>query len=211
MPAFGDGVSVSKSYYNLDGTPANLGALKQNDQVVVVIEGELKDRSFRQMALTDLIPAGFGSKAREGRRGRQHGLSVARQAELCERSGSARRPLCRRLHGRHLVPDDRGRSPRPAADLPLRLHRRATIPGSFAQPAAVVEDMYAPSVTARSSMGAVTIAARIGGQGRIMSAEPPAPSSLPSPTQGEGTKARSGRGFRRLKRFAAGLAVGVLA
>ena len=51
MPAFGDGVSVSKSYYNLDGTPANLGALKQNDQVVVVIEGELKDRSFRQMAL----------------------------------------------------------------------------------------------------------------------------------------------------------------
>ena len=37
---------------------------------------------------------------------------------------------------------------------------RATVPGTFVVPAAVVEDMYAPDVRARTNMGAMTIAAQ---------------------------------------------------
>jgi uncharacterized protein YfaS (alpha-2-macroglobulin family) len=37
---------------------------------------------------------------------------------------------------------------------------RATVPGSYVVPAAVVEDMYAPDVRARTGMGQMTIAAQ---------------------------------------------------
>ncbi|MFN9542821.1 MAG: hypothetical protein ACK59B_06500, partial [Alphaproteobacteria bacterium] len=35
---------------------------------------------------------------------------------------------------------------------------RATVPGSYTVPAALVEDMYAPRVRARTGMGQLTIA-----------------------------------------------------
>ena len=57
----------------------------------------------------------------------------------------------------------RGAEPRRRIALPtyrFAYVARATIPGSFAQPAAFVEDMYAPAITGRSSMGTVNIAAQ---------------------------------------------------
>lgn len=162
LPAFGDGVTVNKSFYNLDGSPANLAALKQNDQIVVVIEGQLADRSYRQMALTDLIPAGFEVEGpvKIGEDGGTVYPWLAKLSYASIQEGRDDRYVAAFSAGTsyRMSEDEEARTPLPS--FRFAYVARATIPGTFAQPAAVVEDMYAPSVTARSSMGSVTIAAQ---------------------------------------------------
>ncbi len=57
--AFGQRVTISKEIYNLDGTPANLATMKQNDRVVVVLRGGMRDHARRDMAIVDMLPAGW--------------------------------------------------------------------------------------------------------------------------------------------------------
>jgi hypothetical protein len=55
--------------------------------------------------------------------------------------------------------DDLNLDPRALHERGVRIVR-ATVPGSYVVPAAVVEDMYAPDVRARTGMGQMTIAAQ---------------------------------------------------
>ena len=162
MPAFAEGVTINKSYHNLDGSPANLATLKQNDQIVVVIEGGLKDHSFRQMAITDLIPAGFEIEGpvAVGEEGKTVYPWLAKLSYASVQEGRDDRYVAAFTVGSEyrLSADEEATRPLPSYRFAYVV--RATIPGTFAQPAAVVEDMYAPTITGRSAMGSVTIAAQ---------------------------------------------------
>ena len=162
LPAASDGVEVTKAYYNLDGSPANLGALKQNDQVVVVIEGTMANYTYRQMAITDLLPAGFEIegpvKAGEEGKSVYPWLDKLSYANIQEARDDRYVAAFRVGYSYRL-------SPREEAETPLPTFRfayiaRATVPGTFAQPAVQVEDMYAPKIVGRTTMGSVTIAAQ---------------------------------------------------
>ena len=162
MPAANEGVSVSKAYYNLDGSPANLGGLKQNDQVVVVIEGTMNDRAYRQMAITDLLPAGFEIEGpvQMGPEGKSvyPWLDKLSYANIQEARDDRYVAAFRVGYSYRMSPEEEANTPMPTFRFAYVV--RATVPGTFAQPAVLVEDMYAPKVIGRTTMGSVTIAAQ---------------------------------------------------
>ena len=59
LPASQNGVTMSKAILTMDGKPANLATVKQNDRFIVRLSGEMADNRARLMALLDLLPAGF--------------------------------------------------------------------------------------------------------------------------------------------------------
>ena len=59
LPAGGDGFTIERTYYMLDGTEANVTEAKQNERYVVVLKiDEVNDWPSRVL-VTDLLPAGF--------------------------------------------------------------------------------------------------------------------------------------------------------
>jgi uncharacterized protein YfaS (alpha-2-macroglobulin family) len=162
LPASSEGVTVNKSYRNLDGSPANLMTLRQNDQIVVVIEGGLSDHSFRQMAITDLIPAGFEIEGpvAVGENGKTVYPWLTDLSYASVQEARDDRYVAAFKVGTPWRMTESEEASKPLPSYRFAYVARATIPGSFAQPAAVVEDMYAPSVTGRSAMGTVAIAAQ---------------------------------------------------
>ncbi|MFT3811695.1 MAG: alpha-2-macroglobulin [Micropepsaceae bacterium] len=162
LPAAADGLTVSKAYYNLDGTPANLAMLKQNDQVVVVIEGRMATYTYRQMAVTDLLPAGFEIegpvKAGEEGKSVYPWLEKLSYANIQEARDDRYVAAFRVGYSYRLSPREEAQTPLPS--FRFAYIARATVPGTFAQPAVQVEDMYAPKILGRTTMGSVTIAAQ---------------------------------------------------
>ena len=162
LPASSEGIAVNKSYFNLDGTPANLGTLKQNDQVVVLIEGSLQDRDYRQVAVTDLIPAGFEIEGpvKLGESGDTVYSWLGKLSYVDIQEGRDDRYVAAVSAGSRyrMSAEEERRTPLPSFRLAYVV--RATVPGTFAAPAVVAEDMYAPQVIGRSSMSTVTIAAQ---------------------------------------------------
>ena len=51
--------AVERSYYTLDGKKADLDKVRQNDRLVVSINGFNSGGGYHQVALLDLLPAGF--------------------------------------------------------------------------------------------------------------------------------------------------------
>jgi uncharacterized protein YfaS (alpha-2-macroglobulin family) len=59
LPAGGDGFSIERTYYTLDGEEANVSQVKQNERYVVVLKmREYADWPSR-ILVSDLLPAGF--------------------------------------------------------------------------------------------------------------------------------------------------------
>ncbi len=160
LPAATRGLSVLRTYYTLDGKPADLAALRQNDRLVVSVQGRNLEGGYHEAVLLDLLPAGFEI-----------------ESVLDEETAKSFRFLPKITPTRIAeARDDRFFA---AFDLGIRPYRswwsneakfghvyhvayivRAVTPGTFALPAVHVSDMYAPRVHARSAMGRVTIAPR---------------------------------------------------
>ncbi len=160
LPASSEGLSVSRRYFTFDGETADLSKLRQNQRLIVSIEGRNLDGAYHEVALLDLLPAGFEIEAVVND---ETAKSFPFLGELT---------ATRISEGR----DDRFFA---AFNLGTRTYRtwwdselrnpnrfnvayivRAVTPGSFALPAVNVSDMYAPRIHARSAMGRVTIAPR---------------------------------------------------
>ena len=59
LPAGGNGFTIARSYFTLDGRPASLQQVEQNQRLVVVLQiAELNTWPSR-IVVTDLLPAGF--------------------------------------------------------------------------------------------------------------------------------------------------------
>jgi hypothetical protein len=163
QPAAQNGVTLSKAILTMDGKPANLATVKQNDRFIVALSGEMADTRARMMALLDLLPAGFeieGAVQRNDDGSTIYPfLPVQAAANIVEARddrfittfdiGSSYQPT---------DPKEAAKQPKPTFHFAYIV--RATIPGSYVVPAAVVEDMYGPDIRARTNMGAMTIASQ---------------------------------------------------
>lgn len=149
-PATGEGLTLDKQIYAVDGSPATLDAVARGERMIVSIGLEAEEMRRIPAVIVDLLPAGFEIEAvlkpedagKNGPYGWLGKLAVPRVAE---------------------ARDDRFVA---AIDLvnarPVRLAYvvRAVTPGRFALPGAVAEDMYRLDVFARSAARSVTIEAQ---------------------------------------------------
>jgi uncharacterized protein YfaS (alpha-2-macroglobulin family) len=161
LPPAQNGVTLSKAILTMNGQTASLTNVKQNDRFIVRLSGEMADNRARLMALLDLLPAGFEIEGAVQRKDDGSTiypfLPVLASANITEARDD-----------RFVVTFDVGSNYQPTDPKEIAKMRRptfnfayivrATVPGSYTVPAATVEDMYAPDVQARTSMGQMSIA-----------------------------------------------------
>ena len=142
-PAGGDGFSIERKYYRLDGMPANISQVKQNERFVVVIKIKQHIDVPSRIIVTDLLPAGFE-------------IDNPRLVKSAELDNFKWLPDTVSVHSQFL--DDRfvtafNHSKGGQTDFSVAYMVRAVTPGVFLHPAASVEDMYRPHLAARTAGG----------------------------------------------------------
>jgi len=149
-PPANESLAIAKAVRGLDGGRVDLGAVTQGDQMVVSILVTPRERRNNPIIVADLLPAGFEIESvlrpadgavEDGQGGAFAWLGEIAQADTAE------------------ARDDRFVAAVDVINEPERLAYivRAVTPGQFAMPGVVAEDMYRPSVFARSSAGKVEI------------------------------------------------------
>jgi len=161
LRAGGDGFTIDKSYYTLEGEPVSISSVEQNQRFVVVLQMSEAASWTSRVIVTDLLPAGFeietvlraadGDRPDNGTDGAFSWLGEIDEADTAE------------------ARDDRFVAAIDVRDEPVRLAYvvRAVTPGAFTMPGVNAEDMYRPDVFARSAPGRITIdtqGAAAGGQ-----------------------------------------------
>jgi uncharacterized protein YfaS (alpha-2-macroglobulin family) len=162
LPPEAKDASLSRSFFTLDGQPADLEHLKQNDRIIVALSGRLDDGRHHEMVVRDLLPAGLEIegpvRANDDGATGYDWLAKQRFTRLTEArddryvasfvvSGNT---------GYYWGNDDRESD----VTFSLAYIARAITPGHYVLPAATIEDMYRPSVRARTAMGSVTVESR---------------------------------------------------
>lgn len=150
LPAGGDGFTIERTYYKLDGTEANVTEVTQNERYVVVLKIYEQNRWPSRLLITDLLPAGFEID----------NPGLVSSAQLTNFSWLAQTDAA------HLeFRDDRfvaafnpndGDGDR---NITLAYVVRAVTPGVYAHPAATIEDMYRPQYSARTATGMMEVKA----------------------------------------------------
>lgn len=161
LPAEQNGVTVSKAILTMSGQPADLRTVKQNDRFIVRLSGEMADNRARLMALLDLLPAGFeieGAVQRKDDGSTIYPFLPVLAASNVQEARDDRYVVTFDIGSNYQPTDPKEIAKQTRPTFHFAYIVRATVPGSYAVPAAVVEDMYAPDVRARTNMGAVTIA-----------------------------------------------------
>mgnify|MGYP000996617198 FL=1 len=153
------GMSVNKTILALDGTPLNLATMRQNDRAIVVISGQMANNLFREMAVLDLLPAGWEIEGPVRRN--EDGSSVYPfLPELAAATSVVARDdrfvSTFTIGSTWRSSDPNTNQVRPVFTVAYVV--RAITPGNFTVPAAQVEDMYAPQIMGRTALSAVTIA-----------------------------------------------------
>jgi hypothetical protein len=149
LPAGGEGFSITRRYYTLDGKEAGVAEVRQNERHVVVLTiNELNSWPSR-LLVTDLLPAGF----------ELDNPNILGSAQL------KNFPWLGQVSYAHSeYRDDRfvaafNRSGRDDHEFSFAYVVRAVTPGNFAHPAASVEDMYRPELSARTATGRMIVSA----------------------------------------------------
>lgn len=161
LPAATSGMnSVRKTVWTMSGEPADLTKLKQNDRVIVVIDGDMENNFFHLMAVLDLLPAGLEIETTlSGDEGKVYPwLGTLTSTSIAE--GRDDRYVSAFDIGSRYRPVAEAGKPAPKEPIPnfrVAYIARAVTPGHYAMPAAVVEDMYHPELRARTSMGTMNV------------------------------------------------------
>ncbi|WP_448205895.1 alpha-2-macroglobulin family protein [Azospirillum sp. sgz302134] len=136
------GMTVTRGVFDTNGHPVDPAAVRQNERLVVMLEGSAGDPADHQALITDAIPAGFEIEAVR---------LAGNGAPLGDLSWLGELTVPRSVDYR----DDRFVA---AVDLTKQAPRfklvylvRAVTPGDFALPGATVEDVYRPQQTARTA------------------------------------------------------------
>ncbi|MBB6301778.1 alpha-2-macroglobulin family protein [Rhizobium leucaenae] len=147
LPAGGNGFTIERKYYTLDGEEANVTQAQQNDRYVVVLHiTETNDWPSRVL-VTDLLPAGFEID----------NPSIVNSAQLSNFDWlSDVQPAHVEFRNDRFVAAFDQSSDR---DLSFAYVVRAVTPGTYDHPAASVEDMYRPQFSARTAMGRMEVLA----------------------------------------------------
>ena len=149
LPAGGDGFNIERTYYTLDGEPANVTGVSQNERYVVVLKiDDLKEWQSR-LLVTDLLPAGFEID--------NPGLVSSADLGNFSWLESTQAAHLEFRNDRFVAAFDRSAGEK--KQITLAYVVRAVTPGLFTHPAATVEDMYRPQFAARTATGMMEVAA----------------------------------------------------
>jgi uncharacterized protein YfaS (alpha-2-macroglobulin family) len=144
-PAGGTGYAITRRYFTLDGTPADVTQTKVGDRLVTVLEVQPFEDGGARLMIDDALPAGFEidnpSLLQSGDVQALDWLSLSGAEHAEFRSD------------RFLAAVDA----RGTDTVTLAYVVRAVTPGQFHHPAASVEDMYRPRNRARSETGRINI------------------------------------------------------
>ncbi|WP_442582986.1 MG2 domain-containing protein [Mesorhizobium sp. ASY16-5R] len=149
LPAGGDGFSIERTYYKLDGAEANVTEVNQNERFVVVLKLREDNSWPSRVLVSDLLPAGFEID----------------NPGLVNSASLTNFPWLEQTEAAHLeFRDDRfvaafDRNGDSNREITLAYVVRAVTPGVYAHPAASVEDMYRPQFSARTAAGMMEVKA----------------------------------------------------
>ncbi|MDX3928309.1 MAG: alpha-2-macroglobulin family protein [Shinella sp.] len=149
LPAGGDGFSIERSYYTLDGKEANVSEARQNERYVAVLKVTENNDWPSRVLITDLLPAGFEID----------NPSLVNSAQLSnfEWIGEVEAAHTEFRNDRFVAAFDRQQGD--SRDITLAYVVRAVTPGTYDHPAASVEDMYRPQFSARTATGRMQVLA----------------------------------------------------
>ena len=147
-PPEAHGFAVKRSLFRLDGSPADLADLHQNDELVAVVEGSTDADAQGKVLVVDMLPGGLEPDT-IGLAGSTDAGGFDWLKDLSEPTFTAVRD------DRYLAGFDLGGEA--AKTFKLAYVVRAVTPGTYAAPGVQVEDMYAPAYHARSEAGTLTV------------------------------------------------------
>ncbi len=153
------GVTLTKTVWTMSGAPADLSNLHQNDRVIVVLKGQMPNNYYRQMGAIDLLPAGLEIEMPlSGEDGKAYAFLEALSDTTMTDARDDRFVGAFTIGSQYR--DDSAaakKKPEPQPVFRLAYIARAVTTGTYVMPAGVVEDMYTPSIHARTTLGSVTI------------------------------------------------------
>ena len=146
-PAGGNGYSIYRSYFTMDGAPVSLDGVTVGDRMVVVLEVTPFDYSAGRLIVADPLPAGFEID--------NPNLITGGSTESLDWLNTLDDVTHSEFRQDRFISavDCTSRN-----SFQLAYVVRAVSPGTFHHPAASVEDMYRPDFRARTDVGTVTIA-----------------------------------------------------
>ncbi|WP_369807145.1 alpha-2-macroglobulin family protein [Ancylobacter radicis] len=149
-PASAAGFALTRSYYTLDGTPADPAKVIQNQRLVVLLEASEDEPAPSHVLLVDYLPAGFEIDNPSLAVGADTG-GLAWLGETTEASHAEFRDAF------FAAAFDLTQTGDEAQMLRVAYIVRAVSPGTYAHPPAIVEDMYRPGRYARTEPGTVQV------------------------------------------------------
>ncbi|WP_048644869.1 alpha-2-macroglobulin family protein [Nitratireductor soli] len=147
LPAGGEGFTIERSYYQLDGTEVNVSEAQQNERYVVVLNVTETNAWPSRVLVSDLLPGGF-----EIDNPRLVGSADLTNFEWLGETSAVHTEF---RDDRFIAAFDRGGGS--DRDFRLAYVVRAVTPGVYTHPAASVEDMYRPQLSARTATGFMEI------------------------------------------------------
>ncbi|NNU50743.1 alpha-2-macroglobulin family protein [Rhizobium sp. WYCCWR 11279] len=149
LPAGGDGFLIERSYYTLDGEQANVSEAKQNERYVVVIHVRETNDWPSRIVITDLLPAGFEID--------NPNLVDSAQMTNFDWIGEISAAHTEFRYDRFVAAFNRAAGDNREFNVAYVV--RAVTPGTYDHPAANVEDMYRPELSARTATGKMEVVA----------------------------------------------------
>ncbi|WP_182084037.1 alpha-2-macroglobulin family protein [Aureimonas sp. ME7] len=147
-PAEVSGYEIARSYYTLDGEPADLSTIAQGDRLVAVLDVQPVDGQAARLMIDDPLPAGLAIDNPAILKG-----GDVAALDFLELTGEAAHTEFRA--DRFVVAVDKPANSTSAMRFAYIV--RALSPGEFVHPAAVVEDMYRPERRGRTDEGRVSV------------------------------------------------------
>ena len=145
--AGGEGFTIERTYYNLDGEEVDVASVAQNNRLVVVIKVEQQNDWLAHIVVSDLLAAGF-----EIDNPKLVGSADLKSFDWLGEVSAAHSEF--RFDRFVAAFDSR---PGGNREFVAAYVVRAVSPGSFVLPAAVVEDMYRPQFSARTAEGRLQV------------------------------------------------------
>jgi len=149
-PAESRGFTLSRRLLTPRGEPVDPARIRQNQQIVVLLEGGPVEPGHHRALLVDLLPAGLELESVR--------LVGSPALEQLQWLGELDEPLFVGLRDDRFVAAFDLTPAQPV--FRLAYLARAVTPGSYLLPGSQVEDMYAPSLFARTAAGRLIVAGR---------------------------------------------------
>ncbi|WP_407146329.1 alpha-2-macroglobulin family protein [Bradyrhizobium sp. ORS 86] len=147
-PAASNGFKIERSYFTLDGKPADVTKARQNDRFAVVLKVTEAKPEFGHIMVADYLPAGFEID-------NPHLVSSGDSGTLDWIEDGVEANNTEFRDDRFTAAIDRAANDKSVFTVAYVV--RAVSPGKYVLPQAYVEDMYNPSRYGRSGTGTVEV------------------------------------------------------